>query len=419
MHLSTLTDWLHRIKSIHVTEMDLGLDRVQQVADKLQLLSPTCAVIIVGGTNGKGSTVAGLDTIYRTANYRVGTFTSPVLFSHNEQAKINGTEASDADFCEAFEKIESARGKITLTPFEFHTLAALIIFQQAKLDVMILEVGLGGRLDATNIINANVTIVTSIDLDHMQLLGSTREAIAHEKAGIFRANTPAICGDPHPPHTLLNDARRLATHWFQQGKDFHYEKKESDWDWFTQTVHYSHLPFTSLALQNMSSVLMAITCLQTKLPVTLDEIKQGLKTIHLPGRIQIVPGKVTTIYDVAHNPAAITWLATKLKELPHRGKTYAVFSMLADKDIIASIEKIADVIDTWFIAPLHTDRGATLTTLQHAFQQTPVRGEIIFFDTIIDAYRAATAQAISGDCIAVFGSFSVLTTLKARAHNST
>ncbi len=229
MKLSTLSEWLNYIGSVHKTEIDLGLDRIREVARKLDCLTPSCPVVMVGGTNGKGSVVAGLQAIYLAAGYRTGAFTSPYLFQHNEEVSVNGEFASDDDFCDAFQKIEDARGTISLSPFEYHTLAALLIFKTANPDVLILEVGLGGRLDAVNIVDADVSVVTSIGIDHVAWLGDTRELIAIEKAGIFRKGKPAICGDANPPHTLNEQAEKIGAYFYQQGRDFHFTETDSDW----------------------------------------------------------------------------------------------------------------------------------------------------------------------------------------------
>lgn len=397
MHLSTLSSWLDWIGSVHNKEIDLGLDRIHHVADRLGLLTPTCKVIIVGGTNGKGSVVAGLEAIYLAAGYRVGAFTSPYLFVHNEEVRLNGTQADDDSFCRAFEMIESARADVSLTPFEYHTLAALIIFAEAKLDVMILEVGLGGRLDAVNVMNADASIVTSIGIDHVDWLGDTREKIAVEKAGIFRKGKPAICGDDLPPATLIESARAIGANFYQQGKDFQFEEFPDHWSW----QQLKNLPRNHLLTQNMSTVLMAVTLLQPLLPVSEDAIRQGLKNATLPGRIQIVTGPVTEIYDVSHNPHAAAVLAKRLHTMPCAGKTFAVFSMLNDKDIAGTIAAMRNVMDEWFIAPLTGKRAATLEKLQASFTDETVNCA----DTIKDAYQAACQRARPGDRIIIFGSF--------------
>lgn len=404
MHFSTLSEWLAWIGSIHTTEIDLGLDRVKTVADKLGVLSFDCPIIIVGGTNGKGSTVAALEAIYRTMGYKVGAFTTPILYKHNEQVRVNGELASDLAFCQAFEKIEAVRGETSLTPFEFCTLAALWIFKTHTLDVLLLEVGLGGRLDAVNIMEADLAIVTSIGIDHVDWLGPTRETIAYEKAGIFRPNKPAVCGDTEPPKTLLDHAKKLHTPLYCQGKDFSYQETPTHWSWTHKDLHYSDLPLSMLATQNMSTVLMAVTLLQDRLPVTREAIDNALASVKLTGRIEIVKGPITWIYDVSHNPDSVALLAKRLQNMTTQGKTYALFSMLGDKDILASIEGIKSKVDEWMVAPLFVKRAAELETLKQAFQTAGIEN-VTYFSSLGKAYRQVQAYAKEGDRVLVFGSF--------------
>lgn len=404
MHLYTLSEWLSWINEIHPSDICLGLERVKTVAERLNLLEPANIVITVGGTNGKGSTVAGLDHIYRAAGFKVGTFTSPYLFKHNEEVCINGVPASDALFCQAFEKIEQARGSTLLTPFEYHTLAALLIFRKQPLDVVILEVGLGGRLDAVNIINPDVAVITSIGIDHVDLLGHTREAIGFEKAGIMRPGIPVVCGDQGPPASLLSYAEKIGAVLFCRNRDFNYKTQLNKWHWWSKSESYDCLPINNLMLQNMSTVMMVINVLQPHLPVTRDAIETGLKNTELPARIQIMPGPVTEIYDVAHNPAAVACLAEKISTLPCPGKTLAVFSMLADKDITSCIHEIKEFITAWYIAPLAVKRAASFEKLCEAFTQSDAK-PIHSFPNLTHAYDQARKHATIEDRIIVFGSF--------------
>lgn len=399
-----MNEWLTWITSLHPADIELGLDRVREVAAKLQLLSPGCPVITVAGTNGKGSTVAGLESIYRTAGFRVGAFTSPFLFKHNEQVRVDGELASDEEFCIAFEKIEAVRGHISLTTFEFFTLAALLIFKQHKLDVLILEVGLGGRLDAVNIIDADVAVITSIALDHTEWLGPTLEDIAREKAGILRENKFVVCGEIDPPAALLEIAQKLETKFFCQDVDFHFRESMMGWNWTYQHIRYDDLPLTTLAIQNMSTVLMVVTLMQNRLPVSTKAIHKGLVDAKLMGRIQIVNGPIMEIFDVSHNPASVSFLANRLKKIPCHGKTHAVFSMLADKDIVESINAIKGTIDTWYVAPLSAKRAAAYERLSNAFYQADIRAVTLFSD-IVEAYEVAKLKSELGDRIVVFGSF--------------
>ncbi len=407
MKLSTLSDWLNWIGSVHATDIDLGLDRIGVVAERLGVLKPAIPVITVGGTNGKGSVVAGLESIYRAAGYRVGAFTSPYLLVHNEEVRLDGTQADDASFLEVFEKIESARADVSLTPFEYHTLAALLIFKNADLDVMILEVGLGGRLDAVNVIDADVSIVTSIGIDHVAWLGDTREKIAIEKAGIFRAGKPAICGDDHPPASLLEVATTLGVEFYQQGQTFQFVESDDHWSWRSQKVEYVQLPCNHLLTQNMATVLMAVTCLQKRLPVAEEALRRGLQQVSLLGRLQVLPGRVTEILDVSHNPAAALVLANRLRQMPCSGKTLAVFSMLDDKDIEATIAVMQPVISDWYIAPLEGKRAASLEKLKKIFRIADIPF-VQDFDSITSAYLAAAKQAADGDRVVIFGSFYVV-----------
>jgi len=404
MQLSRLDTWLEQIRHQHRIEIDLNLERVKSVARTLGLLNPTCKIVIVGGTNGKGSTVAGLEAIYLASGYRVGAFTSPYLYRFNEVVCIQGSACEDEDFIHAFQRIEEARGQITLTQFEFNTLAALDIFQKKQIDVGILEVGLGGRLDAVNIINADVAIVTSIAIDHADRLGDTREKIGFEKAGIFRSGKPAICGDFDPPVSLLTHAKDHSVPLFCQNEQFGFEKQDSSWVWWSEKQRLENLPLSRLAMQNMSSVLMAIELMQPILPVDRNAIDAGLKKVDLPGRIQVTPGDVTHIADVSHNPAAALFLADYLKQHSTLGKTRAVFSMLADKDIIATLHVMRDSIDEWYIAPLSCDRGSSLAVLEYCFRTVKI-DQIHSYPTIKEAYHSAMSASKTGDRIVVFGSF--------------
>lgn len=404
MHLSTLSQWLDWIASLHNTEIELGLERVKTIGAKLGVLGFDWPIVIVGGTNGKGSTVAGLEAIYLAQGYQVGAFTSPVIFTHHEQVRINGCLLNDDAFCFAFQKVAQALGDTTLTPFEFHTLAALVIFKTYPLDVLLLEVGLGGRLDATNLVEPDISVVTSIGIDHVDYLGDTREKIAWEKAGIFRPGKPAVCGEAHPPFTLIDYADAIGAKLYIRDKDFFYTKEKEDWTFSCPDKTYTHLPFNQLYLQNMATVLMVIHLLQKRLPVEQDAMVKGLSNIQLIGRVQIFPGEVTEIYDVSHNIDSITLLATRLQELPCGGKTYGVFSMLADKAISESVRIIAPHIAEWYIAPLSGKRAASAEVLSYALQQAGVT-QFTMYETIETAYEAAKRAAKSGDRIIIFGSF--------------
>lgn len=406
MKFSTVYEWLDWIGSVHNKDIELGLDRIKTVAERLGVLHQECPVIVVGGTNGKGSVVAGLESIYLTAGYQVGAFTSPYLFTHNEEVRVNGKPVTDDLLCKAFDRIEAERREVTLTPFEYHTLAALVIFHEKRLDALILEIGLGGRLDAVNVIDADVAVVTSIAMDHMDWLGDTREAIAFEKAGIFRNRTPAVCGDDNPPLTLVDSAKQVGAQLFVQGKAFKFTESSQTWSWQSSTTKYVDLPKNHLLTQNMSSVVMAVTLMQRQLPVSEEQIRQGLQQVKLTGRLQKIAGEVEKIFDVGHNPAAIEKLAQHLGNNPVQGKTYAVFSMLADKDIRESLRMIMPNIDGWFVAPLRNKRAASSELLQKIFQDNHLDAR--FDENIAHSYQAAQKIAKPGDRIVIFGSFSTV-----------
>jgi dihydrofolate synthase/folylpolyglutamate synthase len=409
----SLVEWLDWIGSLHNKEIDFGLERIAQVGEKLGLMEPDCVVVTVAGTNGKGSCVAGIEAIMLEASYKVGAFTTPFLFRYNEQIRLQGEPVSDFLLCEAFAEVAKACDQVTLTPFEFGTLAALVIFKKAKLDLWILEVGMGGRLDAVNIISADVAIIASIGIDHVEWLGDTRDKIGYEKAGIFRSHQPAIYGDFEPPLSVLQYADSLKTPLFLQGQQFNFVEEETTWRWQSAQTKLNHLPLPSLALQNMSVVLMAIELLQKKLPVQREAIDSGLKKVTLPGRIQIIPGEITRILDVSHNPAAVEFLKKYLCKNSCTGKTYAVFSMLADKDIIETIRVMEHVIDYWYVAPLATKRGASSDVLANCFRKLNLTNAT-FCQSIKEAEQLAMRQINFNlknseknirDRLIVFGSF--------------
>ena len=421
--MKTLAAWQTYISKQHQTEIELGLDRVKAVARVLGLLDKNCPIVVIAGTNGKGTTTAALEAIYLAAGFKVGAFTSPYLFRCNEQIRIQGEDVDDQSLCDAFEQIEKARADITLTPFEFLTLAALCVFKKHGLDILLLEVGLGGRLDAVNIMDADVTIVTSIAIDHTEWLGTTRDAIGFEKAGIFRQGVPAICGDIDPPMRLVETAQAVGAVFYCLQKDFFYREEGSGWSWSARElgVSFASLPATPLHLPNLSCVLMAISLLQTKLSISDGSIREGLRQIRLRGRFEVHAGDVTDIFDVAHNPASVGLMGEKLARMPCLGKTRAVFSMLADKDMLASIQAVTRGIDAWYVAPLSVKRAASKEQLAKTFHTLGIE-TVTWAGSIEDAYTKAHQDAQPGDRIIVFGSFytvSAAFTLKALAQNAT
>lgn len=418
---ATLNDWLAHIEQQHTQAIELGLDRLFVVKTALGQ-AQTCPVIIVGGTNGKGSTCAMLEAILTAAGYRVGLYTSPHLLHYNERVRINGRPASDEALCAAFARVEQARvekaGEVPLTYFEFGTLAAWEAFAAARLDAVILEVGLGGRLDAVNIYEPDCAIVTGIDLDHMDFLGDTREKIAFEKAGIFRAGKPAICGDFQVPHTLVEHAQRVGADLQLIGRDFGYETQTEtrQWSWWgrgakrgaSENVRRGGLAHPALRgsrqLGNASVVLAALDTLQDRLPLAMAEIRQGLAAVELPGRFQTLAGRPVTVLDVAHNPQAARVLADNLLDQGFFGATWAVCGMLRDKDMAGVIAALQGRIERWLPCTLGGPRGASAAELAQCLQAAgeTVEGE---FDSVMAAYAHAKERAAENDRIVVFGSF--------------
>jgi len=373
------------------------------------LRSPDFRTITITGTNGKGSTVAMCEAILRRAGYRVGAYTSPHLITYNERIRVDGQLATDAELCAAFERIEAVRGEVPLTYFEFGTLAAFDIFRNARIDIAVLEVGMGGRLDAVNGIDADVAIVTSVDIDHSAWLGTTREAIGYEKAGIFRRDRPAICSDPNPPAVIANEAARVGANLMQLNRDFFSERGEGGWTWRTQERVRSALPYPAMRgdyqLFNAAAALMALDCLADCFPVSQTHMRDGLASAMIPGRFQVFPGQPVCVLDVAHNPQAARSLAATLKQQAVGGKTLAVCGMLKDKDVAAVFCELADVMDRWYVATLDVPRGASAAQLQEALSAAGINRPVQRFDTVHQAYDTAQREANASDRIVVFGSF--------------
>ncbi|ARP90901.1 bifunctional tetrahydrofolate synthase/dihydrofolate synthase [Bordetella genomosp. 9] len=412
---ATLAQWLAYLESLHPKTIDLGLDRVRQVAGRLNI-DLDCVKIVVGGTNGKGSTCAMLEAMLLAAGFRTGLYTSPHLIHFNERVRVNGELASDADLTAQFQAVEAARGDTSLTYFEFTTLAALRLFSQSRLDAVVLEVGLGGRLDAVNIVDADCAIVTSVDLDHMEWLGDTREKIGYEKAHIYRAGKPAICADPVPPQTLIDHATAIGADLWLFGRDYNYSGDRQQWAYGGRSQRRGALAYPALRganqLLNASAALAALEALRDRLPVPQQAVRQGLLQATLPGRFQILPGQPTVILDVGHNPHAAAVLAQNLDNMGFHPYTFAVFGMLTDKDVAGVVAKLGKRIDRWYCAGLPGPRGGPGQALAEqvgnalpppsAGDEAPV---IEAFDDPVQAYAAARAQAGEGDRIVVFGSF--------------
>lgn len=401
-----LADWLDWQETLHPDPVDLGLERVAEVGHRLQLLTPAAPVITVAGTNGKGSSVAMLEAIYRAAGYRTGVYTSPHLLNYNERIRIDGRPVEDSSLCAAFARIDAARETISLTYFEFGTLAALDIFHANRPDIILLEVGLGGRLDAVNIIDATVALVTAIGVDHRQWLGDDRDSIGREKAGIFRRGRPAICADPQPPPSLRQVAEQLEADWHALGVHFFYHAEGNNWSWECTEQRLPALPWPAIPgrhqLENAAGVLMAIQQLQASCPVTPQAIAAGLKAVTLPGRCQVLPGRIETVLDVAHNQDSAAQLAAFLGDRPVAGQTWLVLGMLDDKPVAAVANCLAPVIDHWCFATLPGARGLSARQLA---AQAGDREQSDMFESVAAAFAHAQAHASNGDRIVVTGSF--------------
>ncbi len=409
----------------------MGLERVTRVKDALQL-NFQAVVFTVGGTNGKGSTCALLESVLLAASYKVGCHTSPHLLSFNERARVNGENVSDELLLEHFKAVELARASLpdapTLTYFEFTTLAIMHLFATADLDAVILEVGLGGRLDAVNMIDTDCAIVTSIDLDHMEYLGNTREKIAFEKAGIFRSDKPAICADPVPPQSLIDHAGSIGADLWLLGKDYNFQGDKQQWGWAGRGKRFSGLGYPALRganqLLNASAVIAALIAVRDRLPVGAQEIRNGMAWVELPGRFQVLPGQPTIILDVAHNPHASAALAQNLENMAYHPYTIAVFGAMADKDIDGVLKPMMDKIDFWYLCDLPTPRAASAVSLAArlrslGFKEGADSGIEVFSSPAL-AYESALKKAGEGDRISVFGSFytvaGVLAYRNAKAH---
>ena len=408
--MKTLDDWLAHCEQLHPKTIDMGLDRVRAVAERMGLRFD-CPVFTVAGTNGKGSTCAMLEAILTQAGFRTGLFTSPHLVRFEERCRIRGQNVDAADLIAAFARVESARAEISLTYFEFTTLAILDTLARAGLDAVILEVGLGGRLDAVNIIDTDCAIITSIDIDHAELLGDTREKIGFEKAGILRTGRPAIVSDPVPPQSVIDRATEIGADLWLLGRDFNYSGDKQQWAWAGRGRRYAGLAYPALRganqLINASGVLAALTAMRQQLPVTAQAVRNGLALVDLPGRFQVVPGQPALVLDVAHNPHSVAALALNLDAMGFYPTTHAVFGAMADKDLTPMLQRMDPLVDRWYFTDLPTPRAASGAALQAAWQALTQRKDAssAVFSQPLDALHAAAANAQAADRIVVFGSF--------------
>ncbi|EDP59217.1 bifunctional tetrahydrofolate synthase/dihydrofolate synthase [Vibrio sp. AND4] len=395
---SSLSMWLDYLANLHVSAIDLGLDRVQAVAQKANLTKPAPTVITVAGTNGKGSTCALIEAILLDAGYSVGVYSSPHLIRYNERVRINGVDADDRLHCEAFDYIEQQRGDISLSLFEFGTLAALRIFQVEKVEVVLLEVGLGGRLDATNVVDHDVSVITSLAIDHVDWLGDDINVIGFEKAGIYRSGKPAICGQPTPPATVAAHADDINAEFYQVGIQFDYQLMEKGWKWNSGAFALEDLPIPSLPLPNAATALMALGV--SELQITDINIVNGLSRARLAGRMQILQTGPEIVLDVAHNPHSAEYLVERVKCQYADKNIHVVVAMLHDKDIKATIETLAPITTKWYPASLTGPRAATADDLcQH------LPDGLVQFQTPVAAFESAKNHATQDDVILVVGSF--------------
>ncbi|MFF5865691.1 bifunctional tetrahydrofolate synthase/dihydrofolate synthase [Pseudomonas sp. NPDC012596] len=407
----TLGEWLAYLEQLHPSAIDMGLERSQKVLAQLALGKLAPRVVTVTGTNGKGSTCAFVASMLRAQGLKVGVYSSPHLLRYNERVLIDGQEASDAQLCEAFAAVEAARGDISLTYFEMGTLAAFWLFHRSGLDAVVLEVGLGGRLDTVNVVDADLALVTSIGVDHVDYLGDTRELVAFEKAGIFRQGKPALCGDLDPPQPLLDKALELAAPLFLRGRDFDLTNAESVWHWRGTTaegvqVELRDLPLLDLPMENATLALQAY--LLMGLPWDAGQIRQALLDTRITGRLdrRMVnwQGKrVELLLDVGHNPHAAEYLARRLSARPLKGRRLAVFGLLADKDLSGVLEPLQGLVDEWAVAPLQTPRSRPAAELAGALTNLGVA--VKSYASVDAALEGQCAQATAGDQILLFGSF--------------
>jgi dihydrofolate synthase/folylpolyglutamate synthase len=404
----SLPDWLAYLERIHPFAIEMGLERVSAVRERLGL-NADFPIITVGGTNGKGSVCAMIEAILSSAGYRVGLYTSPHLLRYNERVRVAGHPAEDDALTGAFSRVESARAPDSLTYFEFGTLAAMDIFIREQVDVAVLEVGLGGRLDAVNVFDANCTVVTAVDFDHMDYLGPDRESIGREKAGIFRPAVPVVCGDENPPASVTAHAKSIGAPLFLNGRDFGYKRGRGDWQYWSTQGKRSALPSPALRgtyqLANAATALAALEQMKHRLPVDMGAIRRAMVEVDLPGRFQVIPGRPLVVLDVAHNPHAARGLSASLGELPGGGRLIAVFAMLKDKDIAGVAQHLKSQVQEWLVAGLPGPRGADSARVEEALISIGVTAPIRRFDTPDIAYQSAIRSAGQDDKILVFGSF--------------
>lgn len=410
MKFQTLNEWLRWQEGLHYKAIDLGLERCRAVADRMDLLTPQYRVISVAGTNGKGTSAAMLDQIYRDAGYSVGLYTSPHLVRYNERIRIRGREVEDAALCAAFDRVDQCRGDISLTYFEFGTLAALHLFRENAVQLAILEVGMGGRLDAVNILDADAALICTIALDHVQWLGGTRELIGREKAGIMRAGRPAVCSDGAPPASIQAHAAAIGARLHLLNRDFWIDRHATHWDWRSDRAIVPGLPttgpFNNALINNTAGVLMTVELMAEIFPVGQRGLRDSLARVSVPGRFQIFADRIPpVILDVAHNPQSAGALAQNLAQHHAPGKTHLIIGMLDDKDHRGVIEALSMAVDDWYVVSLRQNRGTDGRVLARIIDAVNQAGAAGIFDTVAAALSAARGRAAIGDRIVITGSF--------------
>lgn len=409
MKLNSIEDWLTQVYSVNPFKVEFGLERIKQVLHRFPVHQLSTPVITVTGTNGKGSTVAFLAHVLQKSGYNVGCFTSPHVINFNERIQINGQQVSDTALCDAFAEVESYRGDFNITFFEYSFLAALAIFQRADLDIVILEVGVGGLLDAVNCVDNDISVITSIALDHQQWLGQTREEIAANKAGIMRPGKPLVCGDPNPPVAIYSAAERLGSACYISGRDYFYSEEETTWQFKNDELAWDGLAQPHLPMANAATACQVLSVLRTQFPIMEWALRDGIKETRLIGRMQALPnGK--GVMDIAHNPQSVAYLAERLSKQPVRGKRFAIFGMLADKAMQDSIMPMIDWVDEWHIAVLESERSASLDDMVQSLKTCGVQKINIHTD-IGQAYQQLSQSAGADDYIVAFGSFFVVSAI--------
>lgn len=408
-----LDEWLSYLENIHSTEIDMGLERISAVAKKLCIDLSFTKVITVAGTNGKGTTCAFLENTLLSKKYSVAVYSSPHIEKFNERLRLNKQDIDDISLINAFEKIEQARDKISLTYYEYTTLAALLVVMDKQPDYVILEVGLGGRLDATNIIDADIAVITTVDLDHQAFLGDNRESIGFEKAGIMRQNQKVVIGDKQPPLSVLSHAQQLNTQLYLRERDFKLDDSnvQNSWSWQYQHLNFCQLPQANIPLDNIATALMVLTLLEINL--SHQALASLVSSTKVPGRTELVNAYCKVMLDVGHNPLAARYLAEQVQFIS-ANKVHAVVGMLADKDILNTLKPLSEIVDCWYLASLDVPRGAKSEVLQsHLNQLTNEAKKLLTFDNAIDGYKMAISDADESDLILVFGSFFTVAQVKA------